>query len=229
MDPAIFKAGGRVCAVAWVKLDDGFYDNPKILRAGLTAAGLYTAGLTYAARKLTDGFLADVAVNMLVGDSGTGLPGRLIEAGLWSAVEGGYQIHDYLEYNPPASQVKAERQAAKNRMQKLRSGNVRANISEVRDSVPVPVPVPVPEEKKILAIARTRASRAQRATTWPDDFTLLQERIDEAMRVGADPAWEWGKFRDYHQAKGSRFVAWPAAWRTWLRNAVDFEQRRRRG
>lgn len=40
------------------------------------------------------------------------------------------------------------------------------------------------------------------------------------------------KFRDHHGAKGSKFVDWCAAWRTWLRNEVEYrrqaEQRRPR-
>jgi hypothetical protein len=78
-----------------------------------------------------------------------------------------------------------------------------------------------------VAPTRTVKSRdPQRATSWPDDFTLSPERVENAKRVGADAAWEWDKFRDYHRARGSRFVDWNAAWRTWLRNAVDFDLRR---
>jgi len=47
-----------------------------------------------------------------------------------------------------------------------------------------------------------------------------------AKSAGVEMPWEWNKFKDHHQAKGSRFVSWDAAWRTWLRNAVDFRTRR---
>jgi hypothetical protein len=128
--------------MSWVKLDDGFYDNPKILRVGLAAAGLYAAALSYAARKLTDGFLPEAAVFMLTSgeeDGGLLLSTYLVEQGLWTVVPGGYQIHDFLDYNPPAAKIRAERAAAKKRMLTLRSGNVRPKFA---DSVPVPVPVP---------------------------------------------------------------------------------------
>lgn len=36
---------------------------------------------------------------------------------------------------------------------------------------------------------------------------------------------EWGKFCDYHLAKGSVMLDWFAAWRTWCRNAVEFAAR----
>src|SRR5262245_26260420 len=138
--------------MAWVRLDDGFYDNPKILAVGLAAAGLYAAALSYAARKLTDGFLPEVAVWMLTSgeEDGAELPKFLVSHGLWTVVPGGYQIHDFLEYNPPASKVKSDRAAAKERMRAQRSENVRPNKErsslDVREmfATPVPVPVPVP-------------------------------------------------------------------------------------
>lgn len=34
------------------------------------------------------------------------------------------------------------------------------------------------------------------------------------------------KFLDHHRAKGSTFKDWDSAWRTWMRNAVEFSQRR---
>lgn len=150
--------------MSWVKLDDGFYDNPKILRVGLVGAGLYTSGLAYAARKLTDGFLSHHAVTMLVHDDQEhrdDLIARLVNAGLWQPVAGGFQVHDFLDYNPPAAYVRAERDAAKDRMRRLRSGDVRANMSRSSPDVPDPVPVPVPgsvprsdKSKKTLGFAQ---------------------------------------------------------------------------
>lgn len=186
--------------MAWVKLDDGFYDNAKILRVGLTAAGLYVAGLSYAGRKLTNGFLADVAVTMLVGDAGTTLPGRLIEAGLWRPVEGGYQIHDYLDYNPSAAQVKAARNAAKSRMQRMRSGCVRANIFEVRN----PVPVPKEEDPKPLGFAsfwlsypkKRHKPDAERAWKRVRGDDALDAIVAGVVRWKASDAWRRGFVED---------------------------------
>ena len=35
---------------------------------------------------------------------------------------------------------------------------------------------------------------------------------------------EFEAFSDFHRAKGSTFLDWPAALRTWLRNAVKFRR-----
>jgi hypothetical protein len=64
-------------------------------------------------------------------------------------------------------------------------------------------------------------------TPFPDDAGL--NWAGEAFRVAMtalDPAEEAERFRDHHTAKGSRFVDWNAAWRTWVRNAVRFAQER---
>jgi hypothetical protein len=152
--------------MVWVKLDDGFPDHPKVLAAGPLAAWLYVCGLAYAARLLTDGFIPTVQVGRLAALQGAeDLAGRLVSVGLWERVDGGYRVHDYLDWNTPASHIKRDRAAAAERMRRLRSGDtpapapadsgkVRANTSrtngersgEVRQPTPVPAPVPVRSE-----------------------------------------------------------------------------------
>lgn len=103
--------------MAWVKLDDGFTDHPKIDRAGPLAGWLYVCGLTYSARHLTDGFIPE---GMVVRLSAITKPQTAVEAlvaaGLWEPIAGGYQIHDYLTYNPSAEKVRAERDAIARRV-----------------------------------------------------------------------------------------------------------------
>lgn len=152
--------------MVWAKLDDGFPDHPKVLAAGPLAAWLYVCGLAYAARLLTDGFIPTVQVGRLAALQGAeDLAGRLVSVGLWERVDGGYRVHDYLDWNTPASHIKRDRAAAAERMRRLRSGDtpapapagsaaVRPNTArtngersgEVRQPTPVPTPVPVRSE-----------------------------------------------------------------------------------
>lgn len=92
--------------MSWVKLDDGFPDHPKA--AGLSDAAFrsYVTSLCYAARFLTDGFIPGAVARKMAA------PKVLVQLSgpLWEEVEGGYQIHDYLAYNPTKEQVLAERQ-----------------------------------------------------------------------------------------------------------------------
>ena len=151
----------------WAKIDDGFTDHPKVIEAGPLASWLYVCGLTYCARLLTDGFVPTGQVRKLADvDGAMELADKLVSVGLWTRVEGGFQIHDYLEYNPSAEKVKAERKAAQERMQRVRSGEVRANngrssgagSEEVQPPRPVPSPsrpnpVPTPEKENVDAPA----------------------------------------------------------------------------
>lgn len=167
--------------MVWSKLDDGILDNPKVARVGPLGFAYYAAGLVYANRNLTDGFIPfNIAPRLLptrwltpTDDTDkekvweiaitSGMAGFdtdeavaeiitvLVINGLWDPVEGGYEIHDFLDHNPPRETVLAEREKAKARMRKLRgfadgSPEVRENFA--RSSVtPGPVPVPVPKEE----------------------------------------------------------------------------------
>jgi hypothetical protein len=163
------------------------------------------------------------------------IAGELATIGLWHDRGNYWELHDYHVYNPPRAKVLADRARARSKKAQQRVspgvslGDIQGDMRNV-PLYPVPVPVPVPEEQKKLAIARkekaSRAERAQRASTWPQDFTLTKDRATLATEVGVEIPWEWNKFKDHHRAKGSHFVDWDAAWRTWIRNAVEFAERR---
>ena len=70
--------------------------------------------------------------------------------------------------------------------------------------------------------------RRSRAIPPPDDFTLTDDRKRHAGSKGLTNIIEqWDRFIDYHRAKGSTFVDWDAAWRTWVRNGVGFQAKDR--
>lgn len=99
--------------MTWVRLDDQFPGHPKVVKAGPPAAWLHVAGLCYCARYLTDGFVSDAAL-MGMGQYGRSraqsLAERLVGAGLWEHSDGGYVIHDYLDYQPSRERVEQQRQ-----------------------------------------------------------------------------------------------------------------------
>jgi|SRR5262245_12062857 len=133
--------------MAWVRLDDGFYDNPKILTAGLAAIGLYVKALAYAARKLTDGFIPESVVCMLGDgeeDLWTDYVLGLVNLGLWHKVERGYQIHDYLSFNPSRAQVEARRKLWKE------AGKRGGKLSRIRHVKAYPQGYPQGSRSKTL-------------------------------------------------------------------------------
>ena len=107
----------------WVKLDDDVFENPKTGPLSKGAKLLYLAGLTYCAKRLTDGKIdaRGVRVVRARAEAGTKVVAELEASGRWEKNGSGYNVHDWLEYNPPAAKILAQRKAAKERMQQARS------------------------------------------------------------------------------------------------------------
>jgi len=191
-------------AMGWVKLDDGFFRNPKVLQVGRDAKVLYLAGLCYSGSALTDGFIPANAPKVLAADAEVASAKRpveeLVQAGLWIPVEGGFQVHDYLEFNQSAERVRANRDAAKERMQRNRSQNVRAN--------------------------KTRSSREVREQdTDTDTDTDVGDTPTPPARAGATPkpSGYSPEFETFWRAYPSGHGAKKQAWEQWQRLAKDEE------
>ena len=105
--------------MVWAKLDDQFHASKKLgwLEPDLmlAAVGLHTLALSYCANQLTDGHIPTAQVVRLAGQPVDNLVAQLLqkgpmgESGLWERAKGGFQIHDYLDYNPSRAQVLDER------------------------------------------------------------------------------------------------------------------------
>jgi hypothetical protein len=109
--------------MAWIRLDDQLAHHPKFVKAGAVAAWLWVCGQSYCGRYLTDGFIPCDALSSL----GTVAKpereaARLVAAGLWDSVDGGWQIHDYHDYQPTRVEVERRR---KNRRESGRLGGRR--------------------------------------------------------------------------------------------------------
>lgn len=141
----------------WARIDDGLYDHPKLDALGkdrLACVGLFTLALAWSNRYLTDGHIPSERVKRF------GAPNRLadllVSAGLWERVPDGFHIHDFLDFNESADAVRADREAARERMRVRRnnsgtSGEVqtpRARVSRPVPSVPINPPTPLVEKSK---------------------------------------------------------------------------------
>ena len=100
--------------MTWLRLDDTMYRNPKV--HGLTSDGfrVHVGGLLHCCQQLTDGLVSTPALYSLfcpgmrdIGD----VASELVSAGLWGQVEGGWQINDFLEFNPSRAEVVERREA----------------------------------------------------------------------------------------------------------------------
>ena len=180
--------------MAWVRLDDQFFRNPKVIAAGRDARDLYLAGLCYCGQGLTDGIIAPTVLRMLAADADIddvrGAATQLVSVGLWTEIAGGYQVHDYHQYNPTSDKVKADRAAAAERMRNIRSPEVRPNNNgsspEVRRLRPTPVNENVDDTKRRSPNARN--ARAE----FPAEFEQFWATVvrKEPSKAKAFEAWQ---------------------------------------
>lgn len=101
----------------WFKVDDTLAWHRKAVQAGNAAMGLWVRAGSWSSQQLTEGFIpSDIAAAMGTRAEAT----RLINAGLWDTVPGGYQFHQYLDRNPSREQVEKERADSKERQRRAR-------------------------------------------------------------------------------------------------------------
>jgi DnaD/phage-associated family protein len=96
--------------MAWVRIDEDFAQHPKVIAAGPLGMAMDVAAMCYCNKYLTDGFVPAAVVPTLLNLRGLAVPcediiAALLRSGLWHEVEGGYQIHDYLDYQPSKAEV----------------------------------------------------------------------------------------------------------------------------
>ena len=222
--------------MTWVKIDDRAPEHPKLLKAGPLGLALWVAGLAYCNRNLTDGFIPLPKVEGLL--SWSSIPGgiraeaiaaTLVSAGLWQEVEGGYQTHDYLAYQPSREEVELERKATRDRVASWRHSRRNANVTPLQSECNTtcntnvtPAPVPVPENLGQGPLA-TRDGRVWASKSISDRKIPSTEPDRRVKRNGQDPdsltveqwfAEEFWPAYPRHVAKAAALAAMQKAFKT---------------
>lgn len=125
----------------WVKIDDGFYDHPKFVKAGPLGIAMWATALAWCNRNIEAnerqghpaGFVPESVVRRLIDWQGVAwrcwsgelvgggedaeaiaVADWLVKCGIFEATEGGYLIHDYDEYQQPekVKDIRAKRAEA---------------------------------------------------------------------------------------------------------------------
>lgn len=120
--------------MSWARLDDACTDHLKLRRAGTAGLALWTASIVWCSRHLTDGFIPTDMLHDIwrpVGESfdADSACARLVATGLWDEVEGGWRVHDYLDYNPSREEVMRSREQAAERQRRRRSKHVTPDVT----------------------------------------------------------------------------------------------------
>lgn len=104
------------------KFDDGIPESPKFIAAGPIACWLWFAAVCYCRRAFTDGFIPKAKVPALI--LGLKQPfthaAKLVEVGLWEDAVGGFQVHDFLHWNPSKKDMDTYRAHDKERKRRVR-------------------------------------------------------------------------------------------------------------
>lgn len=99
--------------MSWAKLDDKFHAHPKVLRAmhaEPAAVALHVLALSYSADYELDGGVPQHYVASVAGANAEHLAAVLVDAGLWRANGDGWEIHDFLDFNPSRAELQKRRQ-----------------------------------------------------------------------------------------------------------------------
>jgi hypothetical protein len=92
----------------WFKVDDSFYDHPKVWDAPDCAVALWVRAGSWSARNLQDGFVPARMPARFCDDPEKAVR-ELLERGLWRRTKGGFLFHDWDRYQPTREEAIATR------------------------------------------------------------------------------------------------------------------------
>lgn len=84
--------------MVWAKIDDGWWCHPKVLGISLAASGLWARALSWSCQQRRDTVPTGLVRMLAAGEDLDTLAGELEQAGLWHPIDGGWRIHDWVDY-----------------------------------------------------------------------------------------------------------------------------------
>ena len=128
----------------WLRVDDGLFLHPKWLATPAGARGLWITALSYCGNQSNGGVIPSALLPLLGGTEKDAAD--LAQSGLWTAIDGGWQIHNFVEYNdastPEAKTARSDKRSEAGRRAGLASaaarqrlGNDSSTISNDRSTI----------------------------------------------------------------------------------------------
>ena len=123
----------------WVRLDTSIFDNPKFLvlvgQNRYRAVVAYVAGMAYSGKHMTGGFIQREVLPII--HARPQEMAHLMEVGLMDPAQGGWQIHDWDEYQLTTQEVqdrraKAQKEAAQRWENERQRRSQITNLTERR-------------------------------------------------------------------------------------------------
>lgn len=215
----------------WFRIDDNFYDHPKVDDLPLSAVGLWTLAGTYCAKQLTDGQITASRIRKFgaTNDDVT----ALLTAGLWEQCEDGYAFRNWDEYQPTRESVEGEREKNRKRAQKWREKKRDPDLTS--DDITERNAVTQPHEH-VTNAARTgaptrpdptrpeeepsSATRKKPARKLPEDWTPTDTHQAKATEKGLNLNHEAENFRLHAETHDRKAANWNSAFTMWLNKAT---------
>lgn len=118
--------------MSWFKVDDQSTFHSKVVRAGNSAYGAWVRMGCYCNAQLTDGVVSESVALLIASQRELD---KMCEVGLIKKVGDGYEIHDYLEYQPSKADVMQKREANAKRVKRHRNAGSNGACNTITDSV----------------------------------------------------------------------------------------------
>ena len=173
--------------VTWFKIDDGFYDHPKVLGLDMSAIGLWAMAGAYCARHLTDGVIDDRQIRSIGGTRRQAE--KLVASGLWSADDAPpsarrYSFNDWRDFQPSRADVQAKREEARQR--------VAAARAKKRSTSEVPEMFARTDDERSRTVRSTPmfAERSHYPDPTRPDPTITSTHLEESSHVSNASASE---------------------------------------
>jgi hypothetical protein len=95
----------------WSRLDAGYFRHPKVAAMGKDGRALDLAGICWATQNETNGHIPRAALALIAheADVKTRVVSIVVAAGRWHENGDGWDIHDYLDFNRSADEIRKER------------------------------------------------------------------------------------------------------------------------
>jgi hypothetical protein len=225
--------------LGWFKVDDGFWSHPKTLQLSAGAVALWVRSGSWSCQQLTDGIIPSYTLPMFGADESQA--DELIGVGYWYRHDGGYEFHDWAEYQEASEAVKERRRKNAEKMRrwreaKLEKASSNAGRDQVTDQVTDPVSNALPDPTRPDPSSSSYEEETNTDVVPEDDIPKGTEHprllpkpflLTASMKQWAatnvphvDIAAVTAEFVGYWregEGKGKRKKNWEQTWRNWMK------------
>jgi len=214
--------------MGWFKTDDQLAFHAKVVAAGNSAMGLWIRAGSWSSAQLTDGFIPTHMANAMANAMANPCDqDALVEAGLWDEVDGGFQFHDWAEFQPSAEEERAKRKArslagkkgaaarwdGKPHSKSHSKSDAIDMANECDPDAPTRPDPTRPEEAKA-------SSRRSPEHPLPDSWRPTPAHEEKAREKHLDVNLQAEAFRNHAATHDRRARNWNAAFSNWLIKAT---------